>query len=169
MAASATFSFTPVQSNRWLPAVVVGRSFDLFIHEERTMKTKYIATAGLAAMLVLLTTQSVPASSHREALAILNEPCADNTDTYAWVSNGLHEKLYLIMDFNPLHEPGQGNQGLRACDGYRYEFHIGKGARLKDRVVYRVEFTKRLEPEAATSPADPLGGGTEILRPHTGR
>jgi len=23
------------------------------------------------------------ASSHREALAILNEPCADNTDTYA--------------------------------------------------------------------------------------
>ena len=44
------------------------------------------------------------------------------------------------MDFNPLHEPGQGNQGLRACNGYRYEFHIGKGTSLKDRVVYRVEF-----------------------------
>ena len=28
------------------------------------------------------------ASSHREALAILNEPCADNTDTYAWVAPG---------------------------------------------------------------------------------
>ena len=25
----------------------------------------------------------VQGSSHREALAILNEPCADNTDTYA--------------------------------------------------------------------------------------
>ena len=36
------------------------------------------------------------------------------------------------MDFNPLHEPGQGNQGLRACNGYRYEFHIGKGSSLKD-------------------------------------
>ena len=72
------------------------------------------------------------ASSHREALAILNEPCADNTDTYAWVSNGAHDKLYLIMDFNPLHEPGQGNQGLRACNGYRYEFHIAKGTSLED-------------------------------------
>ena len=64
------------------------------------------------------------------------------------MSNGAHDKLYLIMDFNPLHEPGQGNQGLRACNGYRYEFHIGKGASLKDRVVYRVEFTNTLEPEA---------------------
>ena len=45
------------------------------------------------------------------------EGCADNTDTYAWVSPGAHNKLYLIMNFNPLHEPGQGNQGLRACDG----------------------------------------------------
>ena len=44
------------------------------------------------------------------------------------------------MDFNPLHEPGQGNQGLRACNGYRYEFHIGKGTSLADKVVYRVEF-----------------------------
>ena len=59
------------------------------------------------------------ASSHREALAVLNEPCADNTDTYAWVKPGTHDKLYLIMNFNPLHEPGQGNQGLRACNGYQ--------------------------------------------------
>src|SRR3954463_3684959 len=88
------------------------------------------------------------ASSHREALALLNEPCADNTDTYAWVSNGSHDKLYLVMDFNPLHEPGQGNHGLRACNGYRYEFHIGKGAKLADQAVYRVEFTNRLVPEA---------------------
>src|SRR5437016_10703974 len=102
-------------------------------------------------------------SSHREALAILNEPCADNTDTYAWVSNGTHDKLYLIMDFNPLHEPGQGNQGLRACNGYRYEFHIGKGTSLQDRVVYRVEFKNIRTPEAAPSPTAPLGGGNELL------
>ena len=88
-------------------------------------------------------------SSHREALAVLNEPCADNTDTYAWVSNGTHDKLYLIMNFNPLHEPGQGNQGFRACNGYRYEFHIGKGASLADQAVYRVEFKNTLTPEAA--------------------
>ena len=107
-------------------------------------------------------------SSHREALAILNEPCADNTDTYAWVTPGSHDKLYLIMDFNPLHEPGQGNQGLRACNGYRYEFHIAKGASLQDKIVYRVEFTNTLVPAKAPGPKDPLGGGNELLWQLTG-
>src|SRR5258705_1030865 len=123
---------------------------------------------GIAGALLVATGITVHGSSHREALSILNEPCADNTDTYTWVSNGLHDKLYLIMDFNPLHEPGQGNQGLRACDGYRYEFHIAKGASLKDKVVYRVEFKKRLSPEAAPSLTDPLGGGNELLWQLTG-
>src|SRR5881296_4340002 len=105
----------------------------------------------IAATLLAAAGITVQGSSHREALAILNEPCADNTDTYAWVSNSSHDKLYLVMDFYPLHEPGQGNQGLRACNGYRYEFHIAKGISLRDEVVYRVEFTNSLTPEAAPS------------------
>ena len=121
------------------------------------MRKKRIVATGLAVALALVLTLNVPASSHREALAVLNEPCADNTDTYAWVSDGSHDKLYLIMNFNPLHEPGQGNQGLRACNGYRYEFHIGKGASLEDSVVYRVEFTNTLTPEAAPSASGPSG------------
>ena len=112
-------------------------------------------SAGLAAAGVALAVggmvQRTTASSHREALAVLNEPCADNTDTFAWVSDRTHDKLYLIMDVNPLHEPGQGNQGLRACNGYRYEFHIARGKSLEDAVVYRVEFTSKLKPEAAPS------------------
>ena len=55
-------------------------------------------------------TTPVNASSHREALAVLNEPCADNTDTYAWVSNNTHDKLYLIMNFNPLTSRGRGTR-----------------------------------------------------------
>ena len=129
----------------------------------RRLTTGLIAGALLAAAGV-----TVKGSSHREALSVLNEPCADNTDTYAWVSDGAHDKLYLVMDFNPLHEPGQGNQGLRACDGYRYEFHIGTGTSLKDKVVYRVEFTKRLSPEDPPSASDPLGGGNELLWQITG-
>ena len=108
------------------------------------------------------------ASSHREALPVLNEPCADNTDTFAWVSDGTHDKLYLIMNFNPLHEPGQGNQGFRACNGYRYELHIGKGTSLQDEAVYRIEFKNTLTPEAAPSATDALGGGNELLWQLTG-
>lgn len=127
-------------------------------------KTAIAATLALASLFSV----TAHASSHREALAVLNEPCADNTDTYAWVSDGAHDKLYLIMNFNPLHEPGQGNQGLRACNGYRYEFNIGIGSSLKSRVTYRVEFTNKLTPESAPSPSDPIGGGNELLWQLTG-
>ncbi len=132
------------------------------------MSRNRLAAGGLAVAIALLLTQQIPASSHREALSVLNEPCADNTDTYAWVPDNAHDRLYLIMDFNPLHEPGQGNQGLRACNGYRYEFHVGKGASLEDQVVYRIEFTNTLTPEAGPSPTDPLGGGNELLWQLTG-
>jgi len=121
------------------------------------------ATAALLAVGI-----PIYGSSHREALAILNEPCADNTDTFAWVSNNAHDKLYLIMDFNPLHEPGQGNQGLRACNGYRYEFHIAQGTSLADKLVYRIEFTNTLIPAKAPTATDTVGGGNEILWQLTG-
>jgi hypothetical protein len=131
-------------------------------------RMKRIVKGAVAATILAAAGVTAHGSSHREALAILNEPCADNTDTFAWVSDHSHDKLYLIMDFNPLHEPGQGNQGLRACNGYRYEFHIGKGTSLRDQVVYRVEFHNRLTPEDAPSPADQLGGGNELLWQLTG-
>lgn len=129
---------------------------------------KRISQGLIAASILVAAGTAAYGSSHREALAILNEPCADNTDTYAWVSNATHDKLYLVMDFYPLHEPGQGNHGLRACNGYRYEFHIGKGTSLKDRMVYRVEFKNTLKPAAAPSAKDPLGGGNELLWQLTG-
>ncbi len=141
----------------------VAAAFITNIYGETEMKRIWngIVAAGLLAA-------AAHASSHREALAVLNEPCADNTDTYAWVSNGSHNKLYLIMDFNPLHEPGQGNHGLRACNGYRYEFHIGKGTSLADKLVYRIEFKNVLNQESAPSATDPLGGGNELLWQLTG-
>jgi hypothetical protein len=125
---------------------------------------------GAAALALAFASVAQPAraSSHREALAILNEPCADNTDVYAWVSPGSHDRLYLIGNFLPLHEPGQGNQGLRACDGYRYEFHVGKGKSLEDRVVYRVEFKKTAPVDAPPGQDTMVGGGNELLYQITG-
>jgi hypothetical protein len=130
-------------------------------------RTRRLGAAAVAAG-VMAVTPSAWASSHREALAILNEPCADSTDIYAWVSPGSHDKLYLIANFLPLHEPGQGNQGLRACDGYRYEFHVGKGASLADKVVYRVEFKKTAPVDDPPGDDVTVGGGNELLYQLTG-
>ena len=129
---------------------------------------KPISKTLIAAAFLLAAGNNSFGSSHREALAVLNEPCADNTDTYAWVSNNSHDKLYLIMNFNPLHEPGQGNQGLRACNGYRYEFHLAQGTSLSDKLVYRVEFKNTLKTAKAPSATDALGGGNELLWQLTG-
>ena len=135
-----------------------------------TSKRKTISrwTSRMSAIALAAIGIAAQASSHREALAVLNEPCADNTDTYAWVKPATHDKFYLIMNFYPLHEPGQGNQGLRACNGYRYQFHIGMGTSVADKIVYRVEFKSTLVPEPPPSPSDPLGGGNELLWQLTG-
>src|SRR5437773_8878472 len=98
------------------------------------MKTKYFAAAGLAAMLVLLTTQAVPASSHREALAILNEPCADNTDTYAWVSDGSHDSSILFRNFFRLTRPARATHGLGPATGSRSRCLIQPGQTSQARV-----------------------------------
>jgi hypothetical protein len=136
----------------------------------KTKLSRHVTWLAVAMLTLGSTTAVQPAyaSSHREALAILNEPCADTTDIYAWVKPGAHDKLYLVANFLPLHEPGQGNHGLRVCDGYRYEFHIGKGKSLEDQVVYRVQFAKNLTPDAPPSRRDPVGGGNELLWQLTG-
>src|SRR2546423_7418404 len=106
-------SSIPARVNTRETRVAVTRIGGAASRGPRRICMQRVFTGVIATTLLAATGLTVHGSSHREALAILNEPCADNTDTYAWVSNASHDKLYLIMDFNPLHEPGQGNQGLR--------------------------------------------------------
>jgi hypothetical protein len=124
-----------------------------------------ITAAAVIALAAAATTAPTKASSHREALAILNDPCVDNTDVYAWVTPGSHDKLYLIAGYNGLHEPGQGNQQTRLCDDVLYEFHIARGnGLLNDAITYQIQF-KSTKP-TPVDPADlsaPPGGGKELL------
>lgn len=127
--------------------------------------TTAITAAAVIAFAAAATTVGTRASSHREALAILNDPCVDNTDVYAWVTPGSHDKLYLIAGYNGLHEPGQGNQQTRLCDDVLYEFHIARGnGLLNDAVTYQIQL-KSTKP-TPVDPADlslPPGGGKELL------
>ena len=58
---------------------------------------QFVVVTAVAITAMFVWVAPAAASSHREALPVLNEPCADNTDTFAWVSPGTHDKLYLIM------------------------------------------------------------------------
>ena len=59
----------------------------------QTKQFKRQLTVLSASVLTLLSVglpSAVQASSHREALAVLSDPCVDNADVYAWVKPGTH-------------------------------------------------------------------------------
>jgi hypothetical protein len=133
---------------------------------------KNLITWTSAAMMaaVLVPGRTAQASSHRESLAVLGDPCIDTTDMYAWVSPGNHDRTYLIMNLNGLHEPGQGNHQTKLCEDVRYAFHIVRGAAdLQDDLVYYIQFTSTVP--ARQNPADlniatngPIGGDELLIQ-----
>jgi Domain of unknown function (DUF4331) len=73
---------------------------------------KLMTVGGLAATLALVTVVGTlapsGASSHREALQISQDPVADNTDTYAFVSPDKPDTVTLVGNWIPLEEPAGG-------------------------------------------------------------
>jgi hypothetical protein len=135
----------------------------------KNMKTAFFATA-LAAGLTTVPTLAL-ASSHREAPSISMDPAADNTDLWAWVSPGSHDKLYIVAAYNPLEEPSGGPNFHKFSDEVLYEVHIARGnASLEDVVTYQIRFNTT--PAARVDPADlaaPLGGGKEFFSQLSGQ
>src|SRR4030095_158298 len=69
----------------------------------------------LIAVIALLVTapmifeyQSVSASSHREAPLISQDPLADNTDLYAFVSPDRPDTVTIIANYIPMETPASG-------------------------------------------------------------
>ncbi len=89
--------------------------------------------AVLAASVAAL--PSAQASSHREAPLIAQDPCADNTDTYAWVDPGTHTNLNLVANYIPLEEPAGGPNFHMLCDDVLYAIRIVRGLTSLDPVV----------------------------------
>ncbi len=122
---------------------------------------------AVVAFGTLLAFAALPASasSHREAQAVIEDPAIDNTDVYAWVSDGSHDRLYLAAGYNGLHEPGQGNQQTRLGCNVLYEFHVSRGiGLLDDEITYQIKLDcgkpTRVD---TTNLALPPGGGKELL------
>ncbi|HEY3386059.1 MAG TPA: DUF4331 family protein [Saprospiraceae bacterium] len=85
----------------------------------------------------------VLASSHREAPLIANDPLADNTDLYAFVSPDDPGTVTIIATYVPMQLPHGGPNYFGFGENIRYEIHIDNNiATPGDDIIYRFTFHK---------------------------
>ncbi len=83
------------------------------------------------------------ASSHREAPLIANDPLADNTDVYAFVSPDNPNTVTIIANYIPAELPHGGPNYYTFGENIRYEIHIDNDAsKPGDEIIYRFTFQR---------------------------
>ncbi|MBO6574315.1 MAG: DUF4331 family protein [Rhodothermales bacterium] len=100
----------------------------------------------LAGWLLMETPELGDASSHREAPLIANDPLADNTDLYAFVSPDNPETVTIIANYIPLELPEGGPNYNTFSENVRYEIHVKNDASTTgDDITYRFTFARENE------------------------
>lgn len=77
-------------------------------------------------------------SSHREAPAISKDPCADNTDTYAFVTPG--NTVTIITNYLPVEAPAGGPNFYEFADDVTYRINVDNDGDGRPDVVYELRF-----------------------------
>ncbi len=97
-------------------------------------------------LLLLLVPIMALASSHREAPLISDDPLADNTDVYAFVSPDDPDMVTIIANYIPAELPHAGPNYYTFGENIRYEIHIDNTTETAgDDIVYRATFTRTNE------------------------
>src|SRR6476646_7735073 len=81
------------------------------------------------------------ASSHREAPLISEDPVADDTDVYAFVSPDNPNTVTIIGNWIPLEEPAGGPNFYKFGQDVRYQFKIDNNADAVPDIIYEFRFT----------------------------
>ena len=109
------------------------------------MRTNFIHKCAFA-LLGMLTSVSLFASSHREAPLIADDPVADNVDVYAFRSPDDPNTVTLIATYIPGQLPHGGPNYYHFGEDVRYEIHIDNNTMTPgDDIVYRFTFTRTNE------------------------
>ena len=80
------------------------------------------------------------ASSHREAPVISEDPAADNTDVYAFVSPDRPNTVTIVANYIPLEEPAGGPNFNAFGDDVRYELKVDNTGDGEEDITYRFRF-----------------------------
>lgn len=107
-----------------------------------------VIAAGVAgAILITLAAMSrasspdiARASSHREAPLISEDPVADNTDVYAFVSPDQPDTVTIMANYIPLEEPAGGPNFNAFGEGVVYKINIDNTADGEEDIVYEFRF-----------------------------
>ncbi len=121
------------------------------------------ATAAAAAFTGVIGPSTAAASSHREAPLIGDDPAADNTDVYAFVSPDKPNTVTIIANYIPLEDPAGGPNYYRFDPSVLYEVHVDNDGNARDDVTYQFRFKTSIgnrntflyNTGPVTSPTDP--------------
>ncbi|MGH9223904.1 MAG: DUF4331 domain-containing protein [Acidimicrobiales bacterium] len=102
-------------------------------------------SALLGAGALLATVGPSVGSSHREAPLISEDPVADNTDTYAFVSPDNPDTVTLVANWIPLEEPAGGPNFHKFGDDVLYEIHVDNDGDAVPDITYEWRFTTQVQ------------------------
>jgi hypothetical protein len=80
-------------------------------------------------------------SSHREAPEISQDPVADSTDVYAFVSPDKPDTVTLIANYIPLQGPAGGPNFYEFGDDVLYQIHIDNDGDGREEISFQFRFT----------------------------
>jgi uncharacterized protein DUF4331 len=110
------------------------------------------------------------ASSHREAPLISQDPMADNTDLYAFVSPDRPDSVTIIANYIPLESPAGGPNFPAFDDTVLYEINVDNDGDSNEDLSYQFRFTTETRnPDTFLYNVGPIGSlsDTNWNRPQT--
>jgi hypothetical protein len=87
----------------------------------------------------------VSASSHREAPLITEDPVADNTDVYAFVSPDKPDSVTLIANWIPNQDPAAGPNYFNFGEDVLYSIHVDNDGDAVEDVTYEWRFRTEIQ------------------------
>jgi hypothetical protein len=99
-----------------------------------------VPAIAVGAALAVSGLVTVGASSHREAPLISQDPVADNTDTYAFVSPDKPDTVTLVADWIPFELPAGGPNFNTFGDDVLYKINVDNDGDATPDIVYEWRF-----------------------------
>ena len=103
-----------------------------------------VSAVAAAALVGAVGPSGATASSHREAPLIGDDPAADNTDVYAFVSPDAPSTVTLIANYIPFEDPAGGPNYYSFDPNVLYEINIDNTGDAEEDVVYQFRFTRTI-------------------------